>query len=129
MNLVEAYKKRLAISESVYGKAHNGAKMSNNRKLVTAKCLNNVEKFLNEAFDNSVGTQRSDLGLWKKFEKNKKAITGVLAISILGGLALSVIDRYVFGSFIDPVLHSYDNKPTIEYILMHLLMAEYLRRF
>ncbi len=58
------------------------------------------------------------LGLWKKFEKNKKAITGVLAISILGGLALSVIDRYVFGSFIDPVLHSYDNKPTIEYILM-----------
>lgn len=61
MNLVEAYKKRLAISESVYGKAHNGEKMSNNRKIVTAKCLSNVEKFLNEAFDNSVGTQRSDL--------------------------------------------------------------------
>ena len=67
MNLVEAYKKRLAISESVYSKAHDGAKMDNNRKIATAKCLQNVEKFLNEAFDNSVGTQRSDLGLWKKF--------------------------------------------------------------
>ena len=57
------------------------------------------------------------IGLWKKFEVNKKAIIGVIIISILGGLALSVIDRYVFGSFIDPVLHSYDSKPTIEYII------------
>ena len=50
MNLVEAYKKRLAISESVYSKAHGGAQMDNNRKIATAKCLSNVEKFLNEAF-------------------------------------------------------------------------------
>lgn len=57
------------------------------------------------------------IGLWKKFEVNKKAIIGVIIISILGGLALSIIDRYVFGSFINPVLHSYDNKPTIEYII------------
>lgn len=39
MNLVEAYKKRLAISESVYSRSHGGAKMDNNRKLATAKCL------------------------------------------------------------------------------------------
>ena len=35
----EAYKNRLAISESVYKKAHAGQSMSQNRKLVTAKCL------------------------------------------------------------------------------------------
>lgn len=57
------------------------------------------------------------IGLWKKFEVNKKAILGVIIISILGGLGLSIVDRYVFGSFINPVLHSYDTKPTIEYII------------
>lgn len=57
------------------------------------------------------------IGLWKKFEINKKAIIGVIIISILGGLGLSVVDRYIFGSFINPVLHSYDNKPTFEYIV------------
>ena len=58
------------------------------------------------------------IGLWKKFEVNKKAILGVVIISIIGGLSLSIVDRYVFGSFIEPVLHSYDNKPTIEYIIV-----------
>lgn len=57
------------------------------------------------------------IGLWKKFEVNKKAIIGVIIISILGGLGLSIVDRYVFGSFINPVMHMYDNKPTIEYII------------
>ena len=57
------------------------------------------------------------IGLWKKFEVNKKAIIGVIIIMVIGGLLLSVGDRYIFGSFIDPVLHSYDNKPTIEYII------------
>lgn len=57
------------------------------------------------------------IGLWKKFEVNKKAIIGVIIISILGGLCLSIVDRYVFGSFINPVMHMYDNKPTIEYII------------
>lgn len=31
MTLMEAYKNRLSISESVYAKAHNGEKMDNNR--------------------------------------------------------------------------------------------------
>ena len=57
------------------------------------------------------------IGLWKKFEKNKKAIKLTIIISIMGGLALSLLDRYVFGSFIDQVFHSYDNKPTFEYII------------
>lgn len=68
--LFEAYKNRLSVAESVYGKMHNGEKMNNNRKLVTAKCLENVNKFMNEAFDQSVGTQRSDMGMFKKFAMN-----------------------------------------------------------
>lgn len=67
MTLVEQYKNRLNISESVYSRSHNGAKMDNNRKICTAKCLQNVERFLNEAFENSTGTQRSDMGMFKKF--------------------------------------------------------------
>lgn len=62
-SLFEAYKNRLAVADTVYGKMHEGAKMSNNRKLVTAKCLENVNRFMNEAFDNSVGTQRADMGI------------------------------------------------------------------
>lgn len=39
-------------------------------KLVTAKCLENINRFMNEAFENSVGTQRSDMGMFKKFTLN-----------------------------------------------------------
>lgn len=66
-NLLEAYAKRLQVAESVYAKAHNGAKLTSTRKLATAKCLQNVDKFMNEAFDNSTGTQRTDMGMFKKF--------------------------------------------------------------
>lgn len=67
MNLLEAYKKRLSISEKVYSKAHGGENLSDTRKMTTAVLLNNTAKFLNESFSNSVGTQRSDLGEFKKF--------------------------------------------------------------
>lgn len=43
-SLFEAYKNRLSVSESVYGKMHNGERMSNNRKLVTAKLLENTNR-------------------------------------------------------------------------------------
>lgn len=66
-NLLEAYSKRLAVSESVYSKQHAGAKMSNHKKLTVAKVLENTNKFLNEAFSSSMGTQRSDMGEFKKF--------------------------------------------------------------
>ena len=69
-NLLEAYKNRLGVSESYYGQMHNGEKMSNRKKLVVAKCLSNVDKYLKESFENSVGTQRADLGLFKKFSLN-----------------------------------------------------------
>ena len=67
MNLLEAYKNRLRVSESVYSRGHEGEKMDTHRKLVIAKCLENTNKYLNEAFDNSTGTQRSDMGMFKKF--------------------------------------------------------------
>ena len=41
--------------------------MDNHKKLVIAKVLDNTSKFLSEAFDAASGTQRSDLGLYKKF--------------------------------------------------------------
>lgn len=65
--LLENYAKRIAVSESVYSKAHEGATLDNNKKLAVAMVLNNTAKFMNEAFSNSVGTQRADLGEWKKF--------------------------------------------------------------
>ena len=66
-NLVEAYKKRITISEQVYGKTHGGEKLSAHKQQTIARCLANVEGFLNEAFDASSATQRSSMGEWKKF--------------------------------------------------------------
>ena len=64
--LLEKYAPRLEVSESVYTKA-TGTSMDNNRKNCIAMVLENETNFLNEAFSNSVGTQRADLGAWKKF--------------------------------------------------------------
>lgn len=70
MTLLETYAKRLSVAESVYAKAHDGEQLSNTKKIAIAKVLNNTNKFMNEAFNQSVGTQRSDLGLFKKFTLN-----------------------------------------------------------
>lgn len=69
-SLLETYANRLAVSESIYSRAHAGQKMDNNRKLVVAKVLENTNKFLKEAFNASMGTQRSDMGLFTKFSLN-----------------------------------------------------------
>lgn len=74
-SLLESYKGRLAIAEKYYAQQNNGAKLSNERKMITATCLNNVAKFINEAFANSVGTQRSDLGKYKIFSMDITNIT------------------------------------------------------
>ena len=65
--LLETYKNRISVAESVYSKTHEGNKLDSNKKLTLATVLNNTTKFLNEAFDSSVGTQRSDMGAWKRF--------------------------------------------------------------
>ena len=69
-SLFESYKNRLAVANTVYSRAHNGENMSNHKKLVTAKNLENINRFMNEAFDNSVGTQRADMDMFKKFALN-----------------------------------------------------------
>lgn len=66
-NLVESYKNRLALAESVHMKSHDGARMSAQKKLMIATVLNNTSKFMNESFDQSAATQRSALGDYKKF--------------------------------------------------------------
>ena len=67
MNLLETYSKRIKIAESVYAKEHGNAQLDTNKKIVVAKVLENTSKYLNESFSNSVGTQRADLGTYKKF--------------------------------------------------------------
>ena len=74
-NLIESYKNRLAISESVYQKSHNGAKMSANKKLMIASVLHNTSRFLNEAFNGAAATQRADIGDFKKFCLNISTIS------------------------------------------------------
>lgn len=69
-SLFEAYKNRLAVANTVHQKMHGGEGLSNNKKLVTAKCLENTNRFMNEAFDQSTGTQRADMGMFKKFALN-----------------------------------------------------------
>ena len=73
--LLENYAKKLAISESVYANAHDGAKLSNTKKIAIATVLDNTSKFLNEAFTNSIGTQRADMGVFKRFCMNLTTVT------------------------------------------------------
>ena len=44
MNLIESYKNRLAIAESVHQKSHGGAKMSAQKKLMVASVLHNTSR-------------------------------------------------------------------------------------
>lgn len=69
-NLLETYSKRLTIAEKVHQNAHGGEGLSSTKKLAIATLLDNTNKFMNEAFSNSVGTQRADLGEFKKFALN-----------------------------------------------------------
>lgn len=68
--LLEAYAKRVAVADNVYAKEHNGSAMSKAQKLTLACVLNNQNKFLTERFNNSVGTQRADIGNYKRFIMN-----------------------------------------------------------
>lgn len=61
--LLENYAKRLSIAESVYAERNNGKKLSDTKKIALATILDNTSKFLSEAFTNSVGTQRADMGI------------------------------------------------------------------
>ena len=96
-NLLESYKNKLAISEGYYAKMHNGEKLSMNKKLVVAKLLENTSKYLNEAFANSVGTQRSAMGDYKKFALNLTtvAVPNLIAFDLVMVQPMSSITGYV----------------------------------
>lgn len=65
--LLEKYSKKIRLAESVYAKAHNGEKMDAMKKMVVAKTLDNVNKFLTEAMDMTAATtQRGAMGEYKK---------------------------------------------------------------
>ena len=59
----------------------------------------------------------NEVGLWKKIKIEKNKLIAPVIISIIGGLVLSVGDLFIFGSFNDLIKHSYDVKPSIEYII------------
>ena len=65
--LVETYNKRVSLAEKIYKTTHEGEAMSDGKKLLLATMLNNTNRFLTESFNNSVGTQRADLGMYKRF--------------------------------------------------------------
>jgi hypothetical protein len=67
MNLLETYAKRLKVSESVYKKENGDRNLTENQKITIARVLKNTSDYLNEAFSHSVGTQRADMGTYKKF--------------------------------------------------------------
>ena len=43
-NLLESYKGRLAISEKYFAQQNSGARMSNQKKILTAACLDNTAR-------------------------------------------------------------------------------------
>lgn len=66
-------------------------------KLVVAKVLENTNRFLNEAFENSVGTQRSDMGAFKKFALNLTtvALPNLIANDLVIVHPMSSLSGYV----------------------------------
>ena len=67
MNICEAYKKKLAVAEKVYANVHGGSQLSESKKIAIARVLANTSEYLNEAFENSVGTQLANMKTFKKF--------------------------------------------------------------
>lgn len=105
-NLLEKYQNRLAVSEKFYAKQNAGAEMSSLKKLTTATCLENLSKVLNEAFENSTGTQRSDLGMWKKFTLNLTtvAVPNLIAFDLVIVHPMTSMSGYI--TYIDYVAGS-----------------------
>ena len=65
-NLLETYSRQLKVAEAYVAKNFDGRTVSSNAKLTTAVLLDNTNRWMTEAL-NTVATERSDLGAWKKF--------------------------------------------------------------
>lgn len=84
-NLLEEFKDRVAIADKMYAKSHMNESLSMQKKITMAQCLKNINGYLNEAFTNSVGTQRSDMGNFKRFCLNitNIAIPNLIAFDLV----------------------------------------------
>ena len=67
MNIVEAYQKKLAISEKVYAKEHGGRALNESKKIAIARVLANTSEYITEAFDGTTATQLANMKTFKKF--------------------------------------------------------------
>lgn len=67
MNICEVYSKKINIAEKVYEKEHGGRSFAPNKKIALARVLANTSEYITEAFENSVGTQLSNMKTYKKF--------------------------------------------------------------
>ena len=97
-NLLETYKRRLAVSEAVYKKSHSNAAMSVVQKANLAQVMRNTSLWLNENFGaNSVGTQRADMGTFKKFtlDITTVALPSLIANDLVIVKAMPSITGYV----------------------------------
>ena len=61
-------------------------------------------------------------GLWKDERTiTRKPLAAAMVISIIGGLALILLDLLLFGKCSEPIMQSYTSKPTIPYMLAAVL--------
>jgi hypothetical protein len=66
-NLLETYSRQLKVAEAYVAKNFDGKTISANTQLTTAVLLDNTNRWMTEAYNGTISTQRSDLGDWKKF--------------------------------------------------------------
>ena len=67
-NLLETYARQLKVAEAYVAKNFNGKAVSANTQLTTAVLLDNTNRWMTESMNTGLaGTQRTDLGDWKKF--------------------------------------------------------------
>ena len=96
--LVEAYADRLSAAEKVLG-----INMSREKKVFTARILNTVNRRLTEALDNSVGTNRSDMGAYKVFCLNMANVVApsLIAPEILLDVPMdSIVGNIVYNEYV-----------------------------
>ena len=63
-------------------------------------------------------------GLWKdEIAITKKPLTASVAVAVIGGLSMILLDVLLFGRFSDAIMASYAEKPTIVYILASITYA------
>ena len=49
MNIMEAFQRKLVVSEKVYEKEHGGRALSENKKIAIARVLANTSEYITEA--------------------------------------------------------------------------------